>query len=312
MLDYGTIFISTEDAREAYLRLNLKEDSDLDDWKRAIEILKYRFYGRFLNQIEKLIDYPTYNREVVKKNGFAAMALMCLLIDTFMQFKNGYPQSYLGSIINQKEYTDFLRDSLHFGPDEADRFYEDIRCGILHSAETKNGSCLVPEDRVFSIDFGNNIDYIGYSGENKTIFTVSVPGMYNALNRYFNNYCEELRESIGTRRKNFVTKMNDVTRKNDRILEEFELWNKICQNKGKPFRTSKGNSFSYDILGSKRTLVVKRVFDTNIHIPFSDIKSFLNYHEKKAQRHFNNWFYIESILKGFYPEIDSFIRNHVA
>ena len=305
MLVDRTIYISPSYAREEYLKLNLKEDSPLETWERAILIFRDRIEGRFLNPIIDLIDYPSCNTNKVMVNGFAAMGLMCLLIDTFMQFKNGYPQSVLNSVENRIEYTDFMITTLRFDTVEANRFYNDIRCGILHSAETKNGSCLVPENA-----FPIKTEYIG---EGKTILKVSVPGMFRALVHYFMSYCRELMKpkDLDCRRK-FCTKMDDITMKYDVAVGDFELWNGICRNAGRDFRDFKGFPFTYSTLDNQRTLIVKKFGRADIHIPFSDIKSFLYYSDETAQRRISYWFFIKSILEGCSAEVKHYTRCDVA
>lgn len=305
MLVDRTIYISPSYAREEYLKLNLKADSPLETWERAISIFRDRIEGRFLNPIKDLIDYPSRNTNKVMVNGFAAMGLMCLLIDTFMQFKNGYPQSVLNSIENRMEYTDFMSTALRFDPVEAERFYDDIRCGILHSAETKNGSCLVPEN-TFPIE-------TEFIEEGKTILKVSVPGMLRTLEMYYMSYCRELMapKNLDCRRK-FCTKMDDITMKHDAVVGDFDLWNGICKNAGKDFCDFKGYPFTYSTLGNQRTIIVKKFGWADIHIPFSDIKSFLYYSDINAQRRISYWFFIKSILEGCSDEVKHYIQCDVA
>lgn len=69
------IFISDNHTSSDYRRLSLQINSDSEDWNIAINIFRERIYGRFINQIELLNN----NAE---RNGFASMALCCLLIDT--------------------------------------------------------------------------------------------------------------------------------------------------------------------------------------------------------------------------------------
>ena len=131
MFVHNDIYISPQYTRRYYLDLGLNFESDHNVWARAINVFRDRIYGRYLGPIDKLLsDDPNVN-------GFAAMALMCLLIDSFMQFRYGLPQSQ--PEMSRRNYVSFMSDYLEIDERDSSRFYSDIRCGILHSAETKSG-----------------------------------------------------------------------------------------------------------------------------------------------------------------------------
>ncbi|MCY7352388.1 MAG: hypothetical protein LH606_17275 [Cytophagaceae bacterium] len=116
-----------------------------------------RFYGRYL----KPFEYP--NEDYIKnyKNGFALMASCCLLIETYVSFK-------------EKQFKDTSKESRrtfgHFFTTESrfldlatggrkvdgtiaskedgglpNDFYYNVRCGILHNAETRKGWTITRE-----------------------------------------------------------------------------------------------------------------------------------------------------------------------
>ena len=156
----GEINIAPNYQKEDYLELKLTINSDIQSWEKAVEILKDRIYGRYLNQIALL-------SADINANGFTIMALNCLLIETLYQFKAGKNQSQR----NKEEYLKFLKSEFPTEFDtyeKAKRFYENIRCGILHSAQTKGNSRLSDRD-----DFVVKI-------ENDALI-VSVPGVSNIL-----------------------------------------------------------------------------------------------------------------------------------
>lgn len=69
--------------------MNLHSDSEQGVWERGIEIFKDRIQGRFFDAIEESLDDPN-------KNGFAVMAIGCLLVETLYQFKEGFSSSPSG------------------------------------------------------------------------------------------------------------------------------------------------------------------------------------------------------------------------
>lgn len=78
--------------------------------------------------------------------------------------------------------------------EKANRFYTDIRCGILHSAQTKNGSRL-------SIEQTYAVQHI--STDPSSPIGVDVHKMELRLTTYFNEYCERVRLD-NTTQSNFV------------------------------------------------------------------------------------------------------------
>ncbi len=186
----GEIFVSESTRRTVLdaIRLDIN-NGRIQDIDRAIDIFRERIEGRYLNPIRQLNKDPF-------KNGFASMALCCLLIDTFYQFENGLKKT----MENKKCYQSFLWDNLRdiFGTKKrAERFYKDIRCGILHSAQTYNGSRLSCDQSEIIIPIKSGYD---------VPISVSVIGFSNRLERYFEDYCYRLRVDEETQR-NFANKI---------------------------------------------------------------------------------------------------------
>lgn len=192
---YGRAYISPDYLREDFLALHLDLDSPEGDWRKAILIFEDRFQGRYFNPVFSLLQNEN-------QNGFAAMALVCLLIETLFQFEEGLPVTQPGR--NRESYVNFLRREL---PDVFDReekaeaFYKDIRCGILHSAQTKNGSQLT---------FGK--DYVAELLDKGGI-RVDVRNLAERIFEYYKNYTRCLHDSCNRYlRENFLKKMRHICR----------------------------------------------------------------------------------------------------
>jgi len=123
--------------------------------------LKERYEDRFLKPIELLRSAP--HNEV--GYGFALMALCCLLIETIESYRKGWPSSYgrelknlakrpenktsppqyklnppFGGIDSKTAFVDFFTEPDHqqfFPSVNGEVFYTEIRCGLLHQAQTK-------------------------------------------------------------------------------------------------------------------------------------------------------------------------------
>ena len=168
----GEVNISPNYNKDSYLNLNLTLQSSEADWNTAVAILKDRIEGRYINQIDLLSND-------INANGFTIMALNCLLIETLFQFRDGEevtPQP------NSKTYPAFLLQefsSAFKNQKTAESFYKNIRCGILHSAQTKNESRLSDREDVVVTLEGNTL-------------VVSVKGVSSLLKMYFEHYLQKL------------------------------------------------------------------------------------------------------------------------
>jgi len=110
-----------------------------------------RLYGRYL----KPFDYNSDDYRKHFKNGFALMANCCLLIETYVSFtsrqfrstqnKSGKCFGYFFS--SHKSFALLAKGALKPDGTIADKkdggipndFFDNVRCGILHNGETKNG-----------------------------------------------------------------------------------------------------------------------------------------------------------------------------
>lgn len=176
----GETFISARYKKEDFIKLRLTMTSNEEDWSKAISIFEDRIKGRYLDVIDRIID----DRRLMI-DGFSIMALNCLLIETLLQFKNGWDETQNS---NSYHYSEFLMEEFpqtFININLARKFYRDIRCGILHSAQTKNGSQL-------TIDKEYVIKFI-YTSRGKSI-SVDVVGISKMIKDYFFSYVEKLKD----------------------------------------------------------------------------------------------------------------------
>lgn len=189
----GSIYISPNHLKSEYKALHLSISSEPAVWQTAVEIFDDRIAGRYLQQIELLSNN-------VCTNGFAIMALNCLLIETLLQFKEGLKQTPVG--MNGSKYATFLQTEFPVAfdsPEKAIRFYQDIRCGILHSAQTKGKTMLTCDN-----------SYVVRLDANK-IFSVSVEEISALIKSYFEAYKQKLlTPTEHSLRDNFIKKMKFV------------------------------------------------------------------------------------------------------
>ncbi len=93
------------------------------DTQKIAELIYQRFYERYI--------LPFENNE--NRHGFSMMAVCCLMIEALQSFKEGQNES------EGKIFERFFHNSTYFKEFQSTTFYSDIRCGILHQAETRGG-----------------------------------------------------------------------------------------------------------------------------------------------------------------------------
>lgn len=128
------------------------------------QFFNYRLYGRYI----KPFDFNDSDYKKSYKNGFAMMASACLLIERFVSFANDTfidsnknSERCFGWFFNQiQEFNAFSLDGLtsaqyedlkqHINNKGIPRdFYRNVRCGILHSAETRNNWKIIRNGVLF-------------------------------------------------------------------------------------------------------------------------------------------------------------------
>lgn len=188
------VLISINHKASDYLSLNLKADAGMDTWRKAIEIFDDRINGRFISQVKLL-------KQNVKDNGFSMTAIICLLIETLAQFEKGINDS---TGCSKQIYKNFLTShfSQYFDETDALKFYDKIRCGILHQAQTKNGSRLSPKKNSNIVKSTNGI------------FIVYINSLFDELEKYFIEYKGQLANPLETQlRENFIRKMDYICKR---------------------------------------------------------------------------------------------------
>jgi hypothetical protein len=126
------------------------------------------------------------------KHGFAVLAVACLVIETLEAFYQGRADTKNASAQMFRDF--FARDTdLKVFAGGNDWFYKDIRCGILHQSETRDGWRVLRKGPLFDT-------------KSKAI---NATALLRALRRAVQRYAAEL-ETDEALWKNFRRKMNAV------------------------------------------------------------------------------------------------------
>ena len=84
-------------------------------------------------------------------HGFAQMAIACLMLEALESLLNGRKRSI---VPNEKSFADFLDREPEFASlrGRVARFSKNVRCGILHQAETTGGWKILRKGELFDGD----------------------------------------------------------------------------------------------------------------------------------------------------------------
>lgn len=119
--------------------------SDYTTWKTQGEAAKTNlatFIGERLK--ERYID-PVKALDPQNKNGFAIMALSCLLMETLESFYQGWARSPDSARAFCHFFDRHRRFDMFRGYSQ--EFYKNVRCGILHQGETTGGWTITRKPR---------------------------------------------------------------------------------------------------------------------------------------------------------------------
>ena len=131
------------------------------NWDKAIDILRDRFDGRYIKPLEVLVNH---DQKSIRTNvGFIVMSIDSLLIETLNQFYLGLTHTTEKYHRNNPDtnfkwswqaFRDFFEHSKNFPDFKTDTalckiFFDQIRCGLLHQAESKINSLInLKEDQL--------------------------------------------------------------------------------------------------------------------------------------------------------------------
>ena len=164
MTDYSTIMAVNNNGAEITagdICQWLKNPND--NKERLVEFIFNRLYGRYI----KPFEFNDSNYKKNYKNGFTIMANCCLLIETFASFRkevfkdtNGKSEKCFGwFFLAENKFIDLSKGGLledqYLSNDRIKNkgvpraFYRDVRCGILHNGETRNGWKILRKNALY-------------------------------------------------------------------------------------------------------------------------------------------------------------------
>ena len=176
------------------MRTRLNAD-DATAWEEAVMLLRERIGGRYLKHARELLNRPY--------SGFAILAIDCAVIEALEQFRKGVPST------PRRKSGEFFRDFFvttrfkrFFTAKTSKLFYETVRCGILHQAES-NADTLVKR---------STTSFVVKQTPSGTGVVINSRRFHEILETVLEDYISKLLAGDVTLRKAFITKMNYITR----------------------------------------------------------------------------------------------------
>ena len=108
----------------------LLSSSAEEDKTEIVHFVRHRLYTRYFTPLSR-ID-PEF------QSGFLMMSVACLLIETLEAFYNGHKKTPNGRGAFEKFFGHHKHLFANFN-DSRVQFYKNIRCGLLHQAQTQGG-----------------------------------------------------------------------------------------------------------------------------------------------------------------------------
>jgi hypothetical protein len=168
---------------------------DAEAWREAVELLRARIDTRYLHHAGELLK-RSYS-------GFAVLAIDCAVVEALEQFRTGEKETPTGK--GGEFFQAFLTKTRlvkHFTPETAKLFYQTIRCGILHQAETKEDTLVKKNAKQFVVERSS-------SGKG---LVINAARFHAELNAAFDEYANALLNGDQTLRANFMRKMDHIAR----------------------------------------------------------------------------------------------------
>jgi hypothetical protein len=111
---------------------------DYKKWQGEGDPGKAKIAEFFRERVRERYIEPVIGPDSGNMNGFAIMALSCLLIETYETFRQGWRSSDGKS---KEAFRHFFNreDLFHDFRGHAEDFWKNVRCGILHQGETTGG-----------------------------------------------------------------------------------------------------------------------------------------------------------------------------
>jgi hypothetical protein len=184
--------ISAFDPQQTQLALdftvaNYKNACTKENKAAIAEALRRRFALRYID--------PVTPAEGKKMDGFTMVAISCLMIESLQSFCDGWKDTYGKS---ELAFCHFFDSHSQFSCFHGyiTQFYKNVRCGILHQAETTGGWKITRKSKAPLFD--------------PATLTINATLFLNCLRQILNDFCDDLKVEAwdSERWRNVLKKMD--------------------------------------------------------------------------------------------------------
>ncbi len=214
----------------------IKNNYTLDEnWILIINSFKSSIDNHYLNPIKTLIEKNNLIGE-----GFTILIIECVLIEFFASLKTGEIYQYGNKTKKKYYYNDskklfinFLKNEPLFSTEfnqnsnfkykvSSKQFYSEVRCGLLHEAFLKNKWIINAREN--DLNETENIDNLTFLSYDKGNNIINRTLLFLKLEKYFNNYINELKSEHNTiLRKNLGRKLDHMLK--IKLDKSYNWWN---------------------------------------------------------------------------------------
>ncbi|MGK0604264.1 hypothetical protein [Enterococcus gilvus] len=161
---------------------------------RIVMAMKKRINSRYLKVVKECIKLKNDNF------GFMIMSINCILIELYYQLENGIDET--NDLNDQTRIGDAFRNVLpklneEFTMETGTQFYEDIRCKLIHQAQTNANVSISFETPKMIYPYEQG----GYTVYNPELFFNQIEALYN------NIFDSALNENNKMLKNNIITKV---------------------------------------------------------------------------------------------------------
>lgn len=198
---------SWKDIRLDLINSTLPDSDNHPDWDSAYKLLEERIVTRFIDPIKWILSKKKDVGE-----GFSAVALQCILIEFLEALYEGkiyttskkprgfeYHSSkelFCNFLMKRKPFSDYFKQQ-----ENAEGFFDNIRCGLLHEAATKESS------RINNAPTHDMI--VLFEKNDPTNMRIYRENFFNAVLQFIEEYKKSLLTNAELK-TNFIRKMDDI------------------------------------------------------------------------------------------------------
>jgi len=205
------------------------------DWQSAIDLFKNRITNKFLKPIGALV-----NSNLSEGEGFTILLSLCALVESLASFRTGEIFNHAKNKTGPKYeynrsaglYINFLHTVNIFEnvfyqidkngkktedtPFNAGKFYDEVRCGLIHEGRTK-GDWTINLQPSTSL----STSFIEQTVTKTKIYRTT---LYHRLNDYLNSYCTDLADPKNDKMRRLFARKLDHLFEIERDQKQYDWW----------------------------------------------------------------------------------------